>query len=97
MYIVNYATDFLLQFIALIHVLVCYSALTQKGLLGGVGTLKRKQHLRELVDNHNKDQHDDVLDAPPLEKRAKLNNVRTVNHVCLNAYNGHYLTAGFSV
>ena len=74
-----------------------YSALTDAGLVGGVGTLKRKRHLRELVDNHNKDQHDDVLDATPHKKRAKLNNVRTVNHVCLNAYNGHYLTAGFSV
>ena len=78
MYIVNYATDFLLQFIALIHVLVCYSALTQKGLLGGVGTLKRKQHLRELVDNHNKDHHDDVFDATPFKKRAKINNVRLI-------------------
>ena len=59
--------------------------------------MKRKRHLRELVDNHNKDQHDDVLDATPLKKRAKLHNVRTVYHCVLNAYNGHCLKAGFSV
>ena len=45
-------------------------------LLGGVGTLKRKRQLRELVEKHNKDHNDDLFDSTPFKKRAKRTSVR---------------------
>ena len=44
-------------------------------ITGGVGTLKRKRQLRELVENHEKGQTDDFFDATPFKKRSRCDKV----------------------
>ena len=56
------------------HVL-CFSAAPPqnvKTVTGGVGTIKRKRELRELLEQQDVNYEDDIFDSTPFKKKKDL-------------------------
>lgn len=63
---------------------VCVSASSQKNVktvTGGVGTIKRKREIRELLEQQDVDYEDDIFDATPFKRKKDLK-VVCCQHVC---------------
>lgn len=58
-----------------VNVCVSVSAVPAGTISGGVGTLKRKRGLRDIMESLDKDHHDDIFDSTPHRKRLKHTNV----------------------
>ena len=53
----------------------CFSAASQqnvKAVTGGVGTIKRKRELRELLEQQDVNYEDDIFDSTPFKKKKDL-------------------------
>ena len=54
---------------------LCFSAAPQqkiKTVTGGVGTIKRKRELRELLEQQDVNYEDDIFDSTPFKKKKDL-------------------------
>ena len=72
----HHSTSVALQIVSLpiTHVL-CFSAASQqnvKTVTGGVGTIKRKRELRELLEQQDVNYEDDIFDSTPFKKKKDL-------------------------
>ena len=45
---------------------------TVKTITGGVGTIKRKRELRELLEQQDVNYEDDIFDATPFKRKKNL-------------------------
>jgi len=54
---------------------LCFPAASQqnvKAITGGVGTIKRKRELRELLEQQDVNYEDDIFDSTPFKKKKDL-------------------------
>ena len=54
---------------------VCFLASSQqnvKTVTGGVGTIKRKREIRELLEQQDVNYEDDIFDATPFKRKKDL-------------------------
>jgi len=58
---------------------LCFSAAPQQNVrtvTGGVGTIKRKRELRELLEQQDVNYEDDIFDSTPFKKKKDLKVLR---------------------